>query len=191
MKISKTSWALLAFGLIIIAGASLFILFKNEDSRKTDLEDRLALAAASIPAVVANIATTTEQADQLSAQLEEVLGKLAQAKGQFPETIQSIEYASALVQMAANSGVDLLSFESSEASKLTLSKLNFEMTEFTLVVRGDINPMLSFISAIDKGADFLTGSMDVIKLTFDTTTAEDDLPKPTATITLLLISYEG
>ncbi|AII59902.1 hypothetical protein X793_06215 [Dehalococcoides mccartyi CG4] len=191
MKISKTSWALLAFGLIIIAGASLFILFKNEDSRKTDLEDRLALAEASIPAVVANIATTTEQADQLSAQLEEVLGKLAQAKGQFPETIQSIEYASALVQMAANSGVDLLSFESSEASKLTLSKLNFEMTEFTLVVRGDINPMLSFISAIDKGADFLTGSMDVIKLTFDTTTAEDDLPKPTATITLLLISYEG
>ncbi|BAZ97758.1 MAG: hypothetical protein LLF82_001215 [Dehalococcoides mccartyi] len=191
MKISKTSWALLAFGLIIIAGASLFILFKNEDSRKTDLEDRLALAAASIPAVVANIATTTEQADQLSAQLEEVLGKLAQAKGQFPETIQSIEYASALVQMAANSGVDLLSFESSEASKLTLSKLNFEMTEFTLVVRGDINPMLSFISAIDKGADFLTGSMDVIKLTFDTITAEDDLPKPTATITLLLISYEG
>ncbi|AQU03582.1 MAG: hypothetical protein AAC990_02805 [Dehalococcoides mccartyi] len=191
MKISKTSWALLAFGLIIIAGASLFILFKNEDSRKTDLEDRLALAEASIPAVVANIATTTEQADQLSAQLEEVLGKLAQAKGQFPETIQSIEYASALVQMAANSGVDLLSFESSEASKLTLSKLNFEMTEFTLVVRGDINPMLSFISAIDKGADFLTGSMDVIKLTFDTITAEDDLPKPTATITLLLISYEG
>ncbi|WP_332445417.1 hypothetical protein [Dehalococcoides mccartyi] len=191
MKISKTSWALLAFGLIIIAGASLFILFKNEDSRKTDLKDRLALAEASIPAVVANIATTTEQADQLSAQLEEVLGKLAQAKGQFPETIQSIEYASALVQMAANSGVDLLSFESSEASKLTLSKLNFEMTEFTLVVRGDINPMLSFISAIDKGADFLTGSMDVIKLTFDTITAEDDLPKPTATITLLLISYEG
>ncbi|GMW04061.1 hypothetical protein [Dehalococcoides mccartyi] len=191
MKISKTSWALLAFGLIIIAGASLFILFKNEDSRKTDLEDRLALAETSIPAVVANIATTTEQADQLSAQLEEVLGKLAQAKGQFPETIQSIEYASALVQMAANSGVDLLSFESSEASKLTLSKLNFEMTEFTLVVRGDINPMLSFISAIDKGADFLTGSMDVIKLTFDTITAEDDLPKPTATITLLLISYEG
>lgn len=191
MKISKTSWALLAFGLIIIAGASLFILFKNEDSRKTDLEDRLALAEASIPAVVANIATTTEQADQLSAQLEEVLGKLAQAKGQFPETIQSIEYASALVQMAANSGVDLLSFESSEASKLTLSKLNFEMTEFTLVVRGDINPMLSFISAIDKGADFLTGSMDVIKLTFDTITAEDDLPKPTTTITLLLISYEG
>jgi len=191
MKISKTSWALLAFGLIIIAGASLFILFENEDSRKTDLEDRLALAEASIPAVVANIATTTEQADQLSAQLEEVLGKLAQAKGQFPETIQSIEYASALVQMAANSGVDLLSFESSEASKLTLSKLNFEMTEFTLVVRGDINPMLSFISAIDKGADFLTGSMDVIKLTFDTITAEDDLPKPTTTITLLLISYEG
>ncbi|KSV17995.1 hypothetical protein DA01_04965 [Dehalococcoides mccartyi] len=191
MKISKTSWALLAFGLIIIAGASLFILFKNEDSRKTDLEDRLALAEASIPAVVANIATTTEQADQLSAQLEEVLGKLAQAKGQFPETIQSIEYASALVQMAANSGVDLLSFESSEASKLTLSKLNFEMTEFTLVVRGDINPMLSFISAIDKGADFLTSSMDVIKLTFDTITAEDDLPKPTTTITLLLISYEG
>ncbi|AAW39397.1 hypothetical protein [Dehalococcoides mccartyi] len=191
MKISKTSWALLAFGLIIIAGASLFILFENEDSRKTDLEDRLALAEASIPAVVANIATTTEQADQLCAQLEEVLGKLAQAKGQFPETIQSIEYASALVQMAANSGVDLLSFESSEASKLTLSKLNFEMTEFTLVVRGDINPMLSFISAIDKGADFLTGSMDVIKLTFDTITAEDDLPKPTTTITLLLISYEG
>lgn len=191
MKISNTSWALLAFGLIIIAGASLFILFKNEDSRKTDLEDRLALAEASIPAVVANIATTTEQADQLSAQLEEILGKLAQAKGQFPETIQSIEYASALVQMAANSGVDLLSFESSEASKLTLSKLNFEMTEFTLVVRGDINPMLSFISAIDKGADFLTGSMDVIKLTFDTITAEDDLPKPTTTITLLLISYEG
>lgn len=191
MKISKTSWALLAFGLIIIAGVSLFILFENEDSRKTDLEDRLALAEASIPAVVANIATTTEQADQLSAQLEEVLGKLAQAKGQFPETIQSIEYASALVQMAANSGVDLLSFESSEASKLTLSKLNFEMTEFTLVVRGDINPMLSFISAIDKGADFLTGSMDVIKLTFDTITAEDDLPKPTTTITLLLISYEG
>ncbi|AHB13967.1 MULTISPECIES: hypothetical protein [Dehalococcoides] len=191
MKISKTSWALLAFGLIIIAGASLFILFKNEDSRKTDLEDRIALAELAIPNVVNSIATTTEQAEQLSAQLEEALGKLALAKGQFPEMIQSIEYASVLVQMAANANLDVLSFESSEATKLTLNKLNFMMTEFKIVVRGDINPVLSFISAIDKGEDFLTGSMDVIELTFETTTPDDNLPKPEVVITLLLISYEG
>ncbi|ACZ62253.1 hypothetical protein [Dehalococcoides mccartyi] len=191
MKISKTSWALLAFGLIIIAGASLFILFKNEDSRKTDLEDRIALAELAIPNVVNSIATTTEQAEQLSAQLEEALGKLALAKGQFPEMIQSIEYASVLVQMAANANLDVLSFKSSEATKLTLNKLNFMMTEFKIVVRGDINPVLSFISAIDKGEDFLTGSMDVIELTFETTTPDDNLPKPEVVITLLLISYEG
>ncbi|MET0039323.1 MAG: hypothetical protein ABW041_04150 [Dehalococcoides mccartyi] len=191
MKISKTSWALLAFGLIIIAGASLFILFENEDSRKTDLEDRIALAELAIPNVVNSIATTTEQAEQLSAQLEEALGKLALAKGQFPEMIQSIEYASVLVQMAANANLDILSFKSSEATKLTLNKLNFMMTEFKIVVRGDINPVLSFISAIDKGEDFLTGSMDVIELTFETTTPDDNLPKPEVVITLLLISYEG
>ncbi|OBW61341.1 MAG: hypothetical protein A9183_04340 [Dehalococcoides mccartyi] len=191
MKISKTSWALLAFGLIIIAGASLFILFENEDSRKTDLENRIALAELSIPKVAGDIATSTEQANQLAAQLEEALGKLAQAKGQFPEMIQSIEYASVLVQLAAESGLDVLSFSSSEATKLTLNKLDFKMTEFKIVVRGDIHPILSFISAIDKGEDFLTGSMDVIDLTFDTTTADDALPKPAITITLLLISYEG
>jgi len=105
--------------------------------------------------------------------------------------IQSIEYASVLVQLAAESGLDVLSFSSSEATKLTLNKLDFKMTEFEIVVRGDIHPILSFISAIDKGEDFLTGSMDVIDLTFDTTTADDALPKPAITITLLLISYEG
>jgi hypothetical protein len=161
MKISKRVWIILGVCIFAVVLGILYTFYFREVGEREQLSDRLSLAQALLPGLIA-------EREELEDQLAQATSLLNKSQAEFPESVESIEYDDDLFEIADDCNVDITSLT---ASTPTSSGI-YSVSSFTVVVSGDIDDILQFIYAIRTGDDFqLPWSAEVTSVSTSMNTA--------------------
>lgn len=183
MKLSKTSWLLIALGVFIIALISLGALRSQQVRQQNQLGDKLALAALKL---------NDFQTEELSYQRQELERKLSQITSQsesarttLSQPVDSITASTIIFDIAEASNVALTEIGSAGLTSNQLQGVPLSVLPFTLVARGDVAGLVSFITGLNSG--FTTGVVNSVEISIPETAGGE----ASATIKMVIYAYQG
>lgn len=194
MKFDKTFWLVLAAGVLIIGGATLFYIYQDEAKKQDEINQSIDTAQATLPNLIAQKTNLENQLAELEEELALALAGLGEAEEEYISFISTINYGDLLFYHARVIGVDLFEFMASESYDVEVDGIEYQITDFALNISGDIDNILTYLTKIEFTSDFKTASIDSVEITYpDPYAPEDDEEdsKPMAEIQLRLFAYEG
>ena len=193
MKITRTTWLVLALGVFIIAFASLFVVYSRQASQQKDLKSSLAEAKAAYPQLTSQIKTLESQLAQRQSELAAELLKLSAAKAKFPPSVQSIDYYQRLLAIAGDCDLNVISLTASGPRQQKADSLTYLVTTFDVAVSGEMASILDFLHTLATSQDFTSATVEVINIniTQPPTGQGGTSQKPQATLSLDIYAYPG
>jgi len=188
IRLSRTSWILLAVGIFVILVSSLGAAYGVQQNEKNRLDEELSLA---------QLRLAKYSPDELSAQQEELESQLAQIesevtanKAYLSPSIENIEVIEALfVALAEATSVEVVEINSSSLTSKKVEEISFSALPFTVRVEGDVPNLLRFVRELSQ--KFPTNVVESIKMNIPEVIEGEEIEKPAATIQLLIYTYQG
>ena len=191
MKIGKIAWLILGIGIFAIAGFSLYLLYQDQVDEQESVNQSLLAAEASLPALISEKEALKSQLTQLVADLAQAEDRLDEAEGRFPDSIVDATYGDLLFTLAGGLNLKVTSFTSTGPSGMVQDGISYEATSFMIVVEGELEAILQYITKIQVETDFRTTTIDVVNINIVATAAGEEDGKSSASISLKIVSYRG
>ena len=193
MRLTRTTWLILALGVFVIAFAGLFVVYSRQASQQKDLKSSLAEAEARYPQLTSQIQTLQSQLAQRQSDLAAELLKLRAAKAKFPPSVQSIDYHQILLRIADDWDLEVMSLTASQPRQEKVDSVTYLVTTFGVVVRGEMANMLDFVHTLATSQYFTNATVTVVSINIpEPPTGQGGTPeKPQATISLDIYAYPG
>ena len=188
MKLTRTAWLILGIGIFVIAAGTLSWVYFQQKDEQERLDENLLLENSTLSALVSQKGNLESQLTQLESELAEAESLLDEAEAKFPESVESIEYDEILFGIADDWGLEITSLTASEPSDEEVDDVTYSVTSFEVVVRGEVPDILDFIGTIATSDDFTTATVELVDMEVPCPGEEE---KPSATINLVIYSYEG
>lgn len=197
MKFSKISWLILVVGILAIAAASLFMLYRQQLQEQQQLNNALATAQNALPKLASERTNLESTLAELEEKLAQATSQLETAKAAFPNSVQSIEVDEFLFRLADDWDLEVTILTATEPSDHTVvvgvenievEDVTYLVTTFTVDVKGrtpessfkteaeyetyigeTIDDMLNFIHSIVTQRDLNTATVELVNV---------DIPDP-------------
>ncbi len=194
MKLSKSSWIVLALGVVLIAGISLGMSRSQQAEQQKQLTEKLAqakakLATMNIDELTGQKSRLTQQVDQYNTQTESVKQNLFAAE-------DDIEATDIILESARSFQVEVVNITSPGANLGELQGNQCRILPLKIQLNGDIDKMADFICNLSQ--IFPTSIIQEWQLNNEepsTSGAGEKQPAPAGTtsadISLVIYSYEG
>jgi len=188
IRLSRTSWVLLAVGIFVILVSSLGAAYGVQQNEKTRLDEELSLA---------QLRLAKYSPDELSAQQEELESQLVQIesevtanKAYLSPSIENIEVIEALfVALAEATSVEVVEINSSSLTSKEVEEATFSALPLNVTIEGDVPNLLSFVRELSQ--EFPTNVVESIKMNIPEVIEGEEIEEPTAIIQLLIYTYQG
>jgi len=174
MKLSKIFWLALGIGVFIIGAVVLYMLYTDEKSEQQELNDRLAVAEATLPGLIDEASALENQIAQLQEALAQARAQLNLAKVEFPSSVESIEYDEILFRFADDSDLEITRLTAASPRDVTMGGITYSATSFTVAVAGEVIDILDFINIIVNDNNFKTATVELINLSVPEPLTEEE-----------------
>jgi hypothetical protein len=193
MKLTRTTWLILALGVLVIAFASLFVVYSRQASQQKDLKSSLAEAKALFPQLASQIKNLEGQLAQRQSELAAALLNLSQAKAKFPPSVHSIDYYQRLLAIADDCDLNVMSLKASGPRQQKVDSATYLVTTFDVAVRGEMASILDFIHTLATSEDFTSATVTVVSINIpQPPTGQGGIPQESeASISLDIYAYPG
>ena len=207
LKISKTSWLILAAGVFLVILAGMGLTRSQQMKEQNKVTGDLNLATKRLATV--QTSSLSQQLETLKTKVDESQALLNNAKSHLHQTVVSVDVSDQFFQIAAYCGVNVTSLTSTTIAKANFDNVTFSTISLSATVLGQKTDIVKFIVALNDG--YVTGNLQSAQVTFNPTTtpdtsggggeggesdgatAPDATISPgtaTATVSMLIYSYE-
>jgi type II secretory pathway pseudopilin PulG len=194
VKFSKSSWIILALGIVLIAGITLGMSRSRQAEQQKQLTEQLAQAKQKLALV--NIDELAGQKDRLTQQVGQYNAQTDSAKQNLFAAEDNIQATDIILESAKSFQVAVASITSPGSTIGELAGNQCRILPLTIQLNGDISYMADFICNLSQ--IFPTSIVQEVRLTNE----EFSPPKPgegqtapaaatSAEISLVIYSYEG
>jgi hypothetical protein len=208
LKLSKTSWLILAAGVFLVVLAGLGLTRSQQVKEQTKVTSDLDLATKKLSTV--QIATLSQQLETLKTKVDENRTLLNNAQSHLHQTVISVDVSDQFFQIAAFCSVNVTTFTTTTIAQNKFDNVIFSTISLSATVQGQKMDIVKFITTLNN--DYITGNVQSAQIAFDaTSTSEVSLEGDTsvegdfsdttpdtalspgtasATISMLIYSYE-
>ena len=183
MKLSKTSWLILAAGIFIVVFASLGITRSQQLQEQEQLDDELTIAEMRLNKF--QVKQLRQQQGELQKQLDESTMQLTAGKDKLRQTIDSISVTDEFFEIARSCSIEVVGISSSNIGSEELGNIVYSMITLNATVAGDTSNLISFVIRLNK--DFTTGIVKSAQISIPE--MADD--RPSANILMVVYAYGG
>ncbi len=185
IRLSKASWLLLTGGIVIIIFASLGTARFQQTREQNQLDEELSLTKQRLEKPQLEILFT--QQSELEDQVTQIESEVATIKDYLSSSIENIEVIEALfAALAGTTNVEVVEINSSSSVKTEVEEITFSTLPFTVRIEGAVPNLLRFVNELSH--EFPTHVVESIKMNIPEVAGVEE---PTATIRLLIFTYEG
>ncbi len=184
MKLSKTTWLVIAIGIFVVAGLGLGMVRSQQLDQQSQLNEKLTLAQSNLEGV---------QLEKLSSRQAELEKQLSQATPQFEEVkailsqpVDSITASSILFDIAKAHDLEVTEVTSPGPASDSLEGVTLSVLSLTGKVEGDVSNLVSLVTKLNSS--LTTGVIKSIEITVLETTSGE---KSSTSIQLVVYTYEG
>lgn len=194
MKLSKSSWIILALGIVLIAGISLGMSRSQQAEQQKQLTEKLAQAKAKLATI--NIDELTGQKNRLTQQVEQYSTQTESVKQNLFAAEDDIEATDIILESARSFQVEVVTITSPGAAFGELQGTQCRILPMKIQLNGDIDKLADFIYNLSQ--IFPTSIIQEVRLNNEepaTSGAGEKQPATAGTtsadISLVIYSYEG
>jgi hypothetical protein len=202
LKLSKTSYLILAAGVFIVVLAGLGLTRSQQMKEDTKVASDLDLTKKKLATV--QTAQLSQQLESLKAEADESQARLKEAQARLKQTVVSVDVTDQFFQIAAYCSVNITNLSTTTIAQAKYQDITFSTISLRATVTGAKPDIVNFIIALDN--DYVTGNVQSAQVTFapepgsgDNATEGEDTTgdasigtgEATATISMLIYSYEG
>ena len=193
MKITKTSWIILAIGIFVITFGSLGAARSQQLNEGKQLSDELAVAEMRLSKF--DLKQLYSQQQGLEEQINQTTSQLEIAKVRLSQPNDSTTITDAIFRIAQVSGVELIEISSSSLTQGKLDKVGGLLLTLNTLVRGDVPNLIDFIMRLNN--DLPTAIVKSAEITIPEATdnvtdnATTEAKPPSANVQLEVFTYQG
>jgi ABC-type transport system involved in cytochrome bd biosynthesis fused ATPase/permease subunit len=194
VKLSKSSWIILALGIVLIAGISLGMSRSQQAEQQKQLTEKLAQAKAKLATI--NIDELTGQKNRLTQQVEQYSTQTESVKQNLFAAEDDIEATDIILESARSFQVEVVTITSPGAAFGELQGTQCRILPMKIQLNGDIDKLADFIYNLSQ--IFPTSIIQEVRLNNEepaTSGAGEKQPATAGTtsadISLVIYSYEG
>jgi len=179
MRLSKTTWLVIAIVVFVICAIVLYMFYQNQMSKRQEAKDELSVVQDTSLMLLSqksvletelvekeNELTQWEDTiDQLNEQINQSETELAQIQKGFPDSAESIEYDETLFSFALGNNVQLFSVSASELGVTRIADIDYGTVTFDAGIRGEVEDLLHFINTVVNDSDFRTAILEPVTVT--------------------------
>jgi len=216
MKFSRTAWLILIIGIFVIAIGSLYWLYLQEQPEQKALSETLSAAQDKLPKLAAERTNLESTLTELEDRLAQATSQLKAGKAAFPASVWSVEVDEMLFGIADSWSLEIINLTATEPSDTSVSPeiedieaedievedVNYQLTSFTVEVKGQVADILSFFDSVVNHRDFTTATVELVTIVVPEPVSEtergqltedeiEDRETPSATINIVIYSYKG
>jgi hypothetical protein len=184
LKLSKTSWILLAVGVFIIMFVGLGAVGFKQANQQDQLNEELTLAQLELQRI--QLEQLAGQQEVLGNQLSQTLSQLETAKVKLSPPAVGITSGDILFDVAAAHGVTITEIKSSILASDELEGITCSVLSLMARAEGDVPDLIDFI--IELNGDLPIGVIKSVAIGIPEATSED---KSSADIQLIIYTYQG
>jgi DNA-binding protein YbaB len=184
LKLSKTSWLILATGLFLVVVAALGITRSQQAKEQGRLTEELAASEQSLAALqITGMQSQLQGLQQKAAQDQE---QLQTARKALEQTIVSVDVADKFFSIASACGVNVTSLNTSPIMPINYEGITLSQTAINGAVEGDLPALINFVESLNN--DFTTGLIKLTEIDIPPVSANET---PSANIQIIIYSNEG
>lgn len=184
LKLSKTSWLILAAGLFIVVMAGLGITRSQQAKEQGQLADELSASQQSLAAL--QITGLQSQLDELQQTAAQDQQQLDEAQQQLEQTIVSVDVTDKLFSIANTCGVSVTSLSTSPIVPNKYEGIGLSETSINAAVEGQLPALVDFVESLNN--DFTTGLIKSAQIDIPPSSSNET---PSANVQMIIYSYEG
>jgi hypothetical protein len=184
LKLSKTSWLILAAGIFVVVMAGLGITHSQQLSEQGKLDDELTIVQASLSNL--HIEELQLEMDDLQQTSEEAQLQLDEAVQLLDQTIVSVEVTDELFSIAEYCGVLIINLNTSSIVPNTYEGIGFSAISLNATLEGDTPNLINFVESLNN--NFTTGLIKSVQI--DVPPSDTDGISST-NIQMTIYSYKG
>jgi len=216
MKFSRTAWLVLIIGIFVIAIGSLYWLYMQDGHEQEQLSQTLSTTQATLPKLASERTNLEGTLTDLEDRLAQAISQLRVSNAVFPASVQSIEIDEMLFGIADNWSLEITNLtatepndtsvspeiEDIEAEDIEVEDVNYQLTSFTVEMKGQVSDILGFFDSVVNHRDFTTAAVEMVTIVVPepvsatereqlTEDEIEDRETPTATINIVIYAYKG
>lgn len=184
LKLSKTSWLILAIGLFIVVMAGLGLIRSQQSKEQGRLSEELTASQQSLDAL--QISGMQSQLTGLQQKALQDQQQLDAAQKQLEQTIVSVDVTDKFFSIASTCGVTVISLNTAPIVSNKYENIDLNQTTINGEVEGPLPALIIFVQSLNN--DFTTGQVK---------SAEIEIPPistnatPSANVQMTIYTYEG
>jgi hypothetical protein len=184
IKLSKTSWLILAAGVFIVILAGLGLSRSQQLSEQTQLDEALATTTSRLDML--DVTQLELEDAELKQRLDETMVEFSEVKDRLRQTVVSVDVTDELFRIAEYSNVEIMTMMTSAQSDGKLGSVSCLSTSITANVMGATDDLIDFVINLNSG--YTTGIVKTVNISIPEDTQSDN---STAAISMSIYSYEG
>jgi hypothetical protein len=185
IKLSRTSWLILAAGVFVVVLGSLGITRTQQLREKSKLDEDLHLSTQLLEKLQAT--DLQQQLDDLQRKVEEAEISRNEAADRLNQTVVSVDVADELFDIAEYCGVEIKSLTTTPIRSSPYQGIGLDMTTMRVVGEGDVDDLVNFVISLNN--DYTTGLVESFQISIPPPDNVTDIPS--VNVQILIYSYEG
>jgi uncharacterized membrane protein (DUF441 family) len=177
VKLSKASWIALVAGILIITVATLGWNYLQQNKQKQQLEDSLLAAQGKLSAITLD--DLEEQKAQLTRQVQALNTEMESIKQGLVSEEDSIDITDAVLLMASECKVKVISLSSPGPGLKDLAGLPCETMVLNIEVTGEIKDITEFVYSLSER--FPTSIVESVSISGGSAPSLEEIPSDTIT----------
>jgi hypothetical protein len=189
LKLSKTSWLILAAGVFLVVLAGLGLTRSQQLKEQTRLDDELSMSEKRLATL--QTAQLSQQLEDLRVNVEEAQAQLEEAQARLRQTVVSVDVTDEFFKIAEYCSVNVTTLSTTTISQTKYKDLTFSTIALTATVSGKKADIINFIISLNNG--YVTGNLQSAQVTFNEAFQEDGTEEPeldAAIVNMMIYSYE-
>jgi hypothetical protein len=188
LKLSKTSWLILATGVFIVVLAGLGLTRSQQLKEQSKVADDLSLSEKQLGAL--QTAQLSQQLENLRVKLDESQTQLKEAQAMLRQTVISVDVTEEFFKIADYCSVNVTNLSTTTIAQAKYQAITCSTISLTATVTGKETNIINFIIALNNG--YTTGNVQSAQVTVAAPTDEDSEPESsTGSVSMIIYSYEG
>ena len=183
LKLSKTSWMILAAGIFIVALAGLGFTRSQQSKEQARLNDELEMSQVTLAGMrIDELQTQLSDLEQAAAEEQ---ADLDLASNLLDQTVVSVDVTDEFFSIASACGVLVINISTSPITPNIYEGLGLSATSLSAAMEGEVANLIDFVEALHTG--FSTGQVKMAQIEIPPSSSNETA---TANIQMTIYSYE-
>ncbi len=184
MKLSKTTWLIIAIGIFIVVGIGLGMVRSQQADQQNQLNEKLILAQSRLEQIV--LEKLSSQQAELEKQLSQATSQFETVKAKLSQPVGSTAASSMLFDVAEAHGLEVTEITSTGPASGDLEGITGSILTLTAMVNGNVPNLVSLVTELNSSLK--TGVVKSITITIPETTSGDNI---SASINLIIYTSQS